>query len=317
MMNSARTNASHNGRSRRGFTLVELLVVIGIIAILISILLPALNRVRRQSQSLKCLSNLRTLGQAFHMYASANKQYLPYPTTTLILTNPGSSTATESSPQGYIWFNALDPYLMSFRTKQAESANRTGVAGSRSYQAYKQCVVYELFEGSKASGNQSTVQEFAKTYKMNSHLRRIPRSQTASTNTYAGRGSQAKITDMKRAAEFVLLGDGVSLDQTGPIPSQAESGQFSMEVNDIREAPPALRHMGGANILFVDGHAANVYLKNTVKRPLVLAPVTSSAIVETWESEYVNAGGNPVDPASRFLSIEQQNLNQNPDMPLF
>src|SRR5882724_9053867 len=65
------------GSPARGFTLVELLVVIGIIAVLIGLLLPALNKAREQSKRTACLANLRSLGHAFIMYANTYKDRLP------------------------------------------------------------------------------------------------------------------------------------------------------------------------------------------------------------------------------------------------
>lgn len=62
---------------KRAFTLVELLVVIGIIALLISILLPALSRAREAANTIKCASNLRQIGLGLSIYVADNKGTLP------------------------------------------------------------------------------------------------------------------------------------------------------------------------------------------------------------------------------------------------
>ena len=69
---------SRDGRAS-GFTLVELLVVIGVITVLIALVLPVLNRAREQARIVACASNLRQIYAAMVVYANESRQMLPYP----------------------------------------------------------------------------------------------------------------------------------------------------------------------------------------------------------------------------------------------
>lgn len=94
-------------RSRSaGFTLVELLVVIGIIAVLIAILLPALQKARQAAQSVVCMSNLRQIGVALELYANGHNGYQP----------PVLSLDERIAWDGYLWpYLGGDPSRTSFK----------------------------------------------------------------------------------------------------------------------------------------------------------------------------------------------------------
>src|SRR5271155_3930634 len=100
-----------DGSVKRGFTLVELLVVIGIIAVLIGILLPALQKARVQAMSTQCLSNLRQIGQAFLAYEQDYQgKTIPY--------YGGGGLQTS-------WQTVLLPYIVGHSATQYTSSTQT------------------------------------------------------------------------------------------------------------------------------------------------------------------------------------------------
>jgi prepilin-type N-terminal cleavage/methylation domain-containing protein/prepilin-type processing-associated H-X9-DG protein len=291
-------------RPRRGFTLVELLVVVGIIGLLVSILLPALGKARDSANTLACLSNCRQLGNAFVMYSMDHKGWLPYPTT--------------SQGEQMLWFRCVDPYLGA-KIDQRRSNGTTGLnAATRSFAAYKQDPIWQTFsDDPHTMTSQGTIKEASRTLKMNTHLRRGP--------------NVAKITDVKESSKFVLIGDSTAYDII-PAANSGDLSHFSMQISEIdntNDAYPYMRHRKGTacNIAFVDGHAETMVLElappgATPKGSGTLSfggvtPVITPPNYRIWYTEYVDGGGAPQWPLPNLFNKSlPAGWGRNPKMPM-
>jgi prepilin-type N-terminal cleavage/methylation domain-containing protein/prepilin-type processing-associated H-X9-DG protein len=159
-MNGYCRDQSRPGRRREGFTLVELLVVIGIIALLIGILLPALNKARESARQVKCLSNMRQITLAIVSFANENQGWMPgrggssitpynqgkpnpftlYPAQPADITNPGDWIAWQrvNDPMGgagngadqNITYSVLAKYLNIKRKVHATPAEANSISAA-------------------------------------------------------------------------------------------------------------------------------------------------------------------------------------------
>lgn len=93
---------------KNAFTLVELLVVIGIIALLISILLPALNKAHDAANAVKCSSNLHAIGQGIAIYITENSGVIPASNWYYGLQNVGGVQTPTTPTAGYVHSSAND-----------------------------------------------------------------------------------------------------------------------------------------------------------------------------------------------------------------
>lgn len=252
------TTSLHAPQKARGFTLVELLVVIGIIALLIAMLLPALNKARRQSRTVACLSNLRQFGNSFVMYTQDHKgKYSPY--------------FSGSGPTAFPWqwmyqlkrYGANDtcrlcPEATDPRPDYSGSGDRYGAAffcwGPEGGQI-KDPVTGKGSTGSY--GINGYLYRYGTAYGDDSGLRsHIPGGQT-----------DAVFWDLpiKNSVEVPMCGDCI-WENCWPAPGDTfNANLFSHNYNTSEGMMNRFciaRHGKAVNIAFVDGHAATIGLQD-------------------------------------------------------
>ena len=193
-------------RDEKGFTLVELLVVIGIIALLISILLPALSKARQQASSLACQANLHSIGQGIAIYVGDNHGTLPYGWW-------DGSWPTEPFPGGFNPVYEADWVTQTIATmngKYAAGADAVATNGSITTR------IRGTFLCPDAPGQGVVTSDGASVAHYGCHPRLMPL--LYSQNVTAPYFLPYKIGHIKRSAEICLIFDASLIHNAGDAP---------------------------------------------------------------------------------------------------
>jgi len=273
------------------FTLVELLVVIGIIAVLLSILLPTLGRARRAARSVQCLSNLRQLAMVELQYYTDNKYHFsPYydyggsPPNPFQIEwmqqvtkpqqlnkvrlcpeatdpNPGYMPSTPPTPgtpgpnMPGTAFNCWGPYgrAMQYFDDKGNYQHLAGSYGFNGYclRAYSDVDTKTLKRPTSWSGDDTALEKSGQ----------------------AGDLSRLWVPPLKRTAEVPVLYDSIWPTawpkESDSVPSSlyAPAGWGSMNISNNMNRVCTARHRMAINVAFLDGHASTVELPDLWNLP--------------------------------------------------
>jgi prepilin-type processing-associated H-X9-DG protein/prepilin-type N-terminal cleavage/methylation domain-containing protein len=258
----------------KAFTLVELLVVIGIIALLIGILLPALGAARRQARTVQCASAMRQFGQANAIYVAEQKGWC-------VPVKTAANSNTDKNLYGTLSYHAWyhNEVMRKNLGMPFPPVTQTGAGGTYSTNDWVENWVDGLLCPESSVSRELKKGTITHSYGWNrTTLGHIGDAQGTRTLSQAfNAGLFVRIAQVKRSAEKIQMIDGnwfylegpwmdggnVSSSNSGPSESAASPADWRKKWDVYGDREPAgtaspitvsYRHKQGANVLFYDGH---------------------------------------------------------------
>jgi prepilin-type N-terminal cleavage/methylation domain-containing protein/prepilin-type processing-associated H-X9-DG protein len=295
---------------RRAFTLVELLVVIGIIALLISILLPTLAHVRKASEATKCATNLHGMAQAWAMYCNEYKICVPGRLEKLVdgSANYGVGDSTEYRPR---WYELLGAQVGQFANKTPKNTEDDtwqisnewflcpAVLDWNNSRNYPYGYNYQFLGDTRPKGSRTAWG--AKIWVNYPVPSSRPRNTSETVMIADSIGTAATTPKIGRQGYYndgtkdqdAVGNKGYLLD---PPRLTGDSDRADAELSPNYRTAPDARHMGKLNAAYVDGHVSLVTMQDIGYVVNADGSIPTSAAGAT--NRYFSATGQDDDPPS-------------------